>query len=964
MTRFCFMLALVGVVQLLASCGTQPRTAATQSHRAISITTDSAATASAIQSPAPLITTPVPAAQRLVTHDDVRADLEELILAFKDLHPKPFWSKSEARIRAQADVIVERAAGGTLTEREYFRQAAQLVIAFDDPHSWLMTPGYADYRDAGGLLLPIDLRIDGTAATVRFAPPDAQIPAGARLVSVNGEPIEEIVAEFRPLTGQLDDPFGDEFLATFFRRYLWYFRGWSDSFTITYEHQQQLREAQVAGLSNAGFTKLSEAADLADPLVYRALGNSKAVIEFRLCVDPETTRAFCERIFEQVLADGITTLVIDARDNTGGGDASWITLLEFLTEKPFSGYLSSQFRVSQRLKDQLGQKEVEMGYGPDAWAAPVGSVIVRPRGLEDLITPPANATRFNGRWAVMAGRRTFSSGMSFVCAVKAFKLAPIIGSETGGRVKGFGQWVPVKLPRSGMTAAISTKQFDGAVDVPYRRGVPPDIAVAEAPEVVPNSDADPVLAAAMKALADDEWTREARLADFDVLVTKLEANYAGWETKVTPETRAAFDEVVATQRQLAGDAVSDESFLDSARGLIAFFADKHLSIRAARPNQSPGTPAAPATPKLDWTEASVKSKLDADAAKREPLEGIWETVDGRYRLGVLKIGSGAFAASVLASQADNWTPGMIKAEFQPGKDPAITGTWRMGDHSQTAVVGEFLSDGLLVINAAGGTWLQRVYPPAPALDVSVAARNVAWPEVFYLRLSDRTGWLRLPSFQDPVLPKLTAIMEEQKADFATLENLIIDIRNNGGGSDYVYAPIMPLIYSRPVYTVGIQLKCSPDNIAGWEALLTDPQIPADQLESIRNRIEGMRQHLGGYYTPQPSATVETFPEVKLFPKRVALLIEGAGSSGEQFILEAMQSRKVTMFGQGSSAGVLDHANVRSFPLPSGRFEVRNPTSRSLRLPNFPVDPQGIAPDITVPEGEKDEIEFVRKWLEQ
>jgi hypothetical protein len=61
--------------------------------------------------------------------------------------------------------------------------------------------------------------------------------------------------------------------------------------------------------------------------------------------------------------------------------------------------------------------------------------------------------------------------------------------------------VPVKLPRSGMTAAISTKQFDGAVDAPYRRGVPPDIEVPEAAEVIPNSIEDPVLQAALRSLA-------------------------------------------------------------------------------------------------------------------------------------------------------------------------------------------------------------------------------------------------------------------------------------------------------------------------------------------------------------------------------------------------------------------------------------------------------------------------------
>lgn len=83
-----------------------------------------------------------------------------------------------------------------------------------------------------------------------------------------------------------------------------------------------------------------------------------------------------------------------------------------------------------------------------------------------------------------------------------------------------------------------------------------------------------------------EITRDARLADYDALVSKLEANYAGWETKVTSETRAAFEAAVAKQRPLAGEANSDEAFLNAARGLLAFFVDGHLSIHASRQSLS------------------------------------------------------------------------------------------------------------------------------------------------------------------------------------------------------------------------------------------------------------------------------------------------------------------------------------------------------------------------------------------
>lgn len=95
-----------------------------------------------------------------------------------------------------------------------------------------------------------------------------------------------------------------------------------------------------------------------------------------------------------------------------------------------------------------------------------------------------------------------------------------------------------------------------------------------------------------------------------------------------------------------------------------------------------------------------------------------------------------------------------------------------------------------------------------------------------------------------------------------------------------------------------------------------------------------------------------------------MLIDGAGSSGEQFILDARQSRKVTLMGQHNSAGVLDFSNVVSMPMPSGRLELSWPISRSLRLPEESVDLNGIAPHILIPPTEPDPVNYARVWLER
>jgi hypothetical protein len=50
--------------------------------------------------------------------------------------------------------------------------------------------------------------------------------------------------------------------------------------------------------------------------------------------------------------------------------------------------------------------------------------------------------------------------------------------------------------------------------------------------------------------------------------------------------------------------------------------------------------------------------------------------------------------------------------------------------------------------------------------------------------------------------------------------------------------------------------------------------------------------------------------------------------------------------------------------PSGRWKMFWATSRSLRLPDEPVDPDGIAPDIRIPQDVADPVGFAQAWLER
>lgn len=233
-------------------------------------------------------------------------------------------------------------------------------------------------------------------------------------------------------------------------------------------------------------------------------------------------------------------------------------------------------------------------------------------------------------------------------------------------------------------------------------------------------------------------------------------------------------------------------------------------------------------------------------------------------------------------------------------------------------------------------------------------------------LSDETFLITVPSFAIRYKPGLDALTKKYDAEIKRRPNLILDLRGNGGGSDLAFSSLVPYLYTQPLVTVGSDILVTRENADSWEALLTPISaaekraptgrlrammlIPKEEKETrafVADRVKRMRAEAEGTFLRSQADCCESLPEVFPLPSRIAILMDGrCGSTTEQFLLLARQSKKVSLFGQ-PSAGVLDYANVRVFALPSGKCFMAIPTTRSRRLPKDPIDNIGIVPDVRI-----------------
>jgi hypothetical protein len=207
---------------------------------------------------------------------------------------------------------------------------------------------------------------------------------------------------------------------------------------------------------------------------------------------------------------------------------------------------------------------------------------------------------------------------------------------------------------------------------------------------------------------------------------------------------------------------------------------------------------------------------------------------------------------------------------------------------------------------------------------------------------------------------LDTLITTHQTQLDAIKHLIIDLRGNTGGGDDTYNNIIPFIYTNPIITHGAFLWTSENNIALFEIYVEHPDLPEDTRQDIEKMIKKGKAHPNTFvlFGDRETDTIR-LEKTKEFPKKVSILIDGkCMSATEEFLLKAKQSSKTTIYGYESSGGALDYSNLNPVFTPSGYWYATVPTTRSSRLPEHPVDPHGIEPDVLVDQDVKDLIMFV------
>jgi len=425
-------------------------------------------------------------------------------------------------------------------------------------------------------------------------------------------------------------------------------------------------------------------------------------------------------------------------------------------------------------------------------------------------------------------------------------------------------------------------------------------------------------------------------SNFEWVKKTFEENDAGFQYIIDKKGQAAYD----IHNQLTLKKVKEAKTLTECIGLLyewlKFFRSGHIGIQLLREQNAQQTTneIVSETLKMDISEFEkfISTKQETD------YEGIWEAVGGDYKIGIKKEGVN-YVGFIIESGVDTWKPYMVKLKIEQFDDK-LKSTFYSRDHLPVeSGEPELIGKKYLQI---GQVFLKRLSPVFPDDEPFFENyyKSMYSQNPFMEELNANTLYFRIPSFWHTQQKGIDSILTANRNKILKTENLIIDLRNNGGGSDGTYTNLKEFLYTNPVRMVSLEYLSTPLNNQRFL------EFANSSIDSwYKETYEKMQGKLGEFVNPfDKDIIIYERNRVHKYPKNVGILInEGCASATEQFLFETKQSKKVKLFGV-STMGASDISNMYSVESPCKEFKLWYCVSRSLRIPGMTIDDIGLQPD--------------------
>lgn len=372
---------------------------------------------------------------------------------------------------------------------------------------------------------------------------------------------------------------------------------------------------------------------------------------------------------------------------------------------------------------------------------------------------------------------------------------------------------------------------------------------------------------------------------------------------------------------------------------MLFFRHEHLSLSLNEDfvNKS--------VSKKEWEKVEIDEeelKINLSNISQPSFEGIW--ISGPYTIGVVKRNN-EFIGYILDAKGTKWKQYQVKFKIKESSGKNYSAIYYLSDYSSQKINEvKLIGNNFLQL---GFISLKRKFPVISENNPKIInyIESLTTQNPFLKEISSQTLLLRIPSFDYSNKKTIDSILAANKQLILSKENLIIDLRNNGGGADASFQEIIPYLYTNPIRTIGTEYLSTVQNNKRMEEFIADPDWSPEEKEWARKGLEKLNSNIGKFVSLGDAIVSERKLDIVYSnPKNVGIIInENNASTTEEFLLHAKQSKKVKLFGT-TTEGVLDISNMYFVDFPCKDLKLGYSLSKSLRIPGMQIDEKGIQPD--------------------
>lgn len=445
--------------------------------------------------------------------------------------------------------------------------------------------------------------------------------------------------------------------------------------------------------------------------------------------------------------------------------------------------------------------------------------------------------------------------------------------------------------------------------------------------------------------------------DFDYISKYLENHYAGFQDNVTESNKAQYQQY---KQNILADIQAHESpdalCLVFMKRYIAFFRDNHLQVWEGGMEVDESQPESVAAFKasevfknrerIRYDSASVYQYL---AKNEDPIEGIYQA--GAYEFAVLKNRNSLrdYCAIIINSTTPLWEREQVKLDLKRLKENDYQAVLYMRNHSLNV---QNITSQKPIFDVLGG--VQKTFPKQDTQEMAQqnfgAAPEGDWFQFKFL--NDSTSYVHIKTFDGALRTKFDSAYKQVIPLIKGKPYLIIDIRDNGGGSDSNWQPLARLAYTTPYEYDKTYVFCTTESIKRYEETLDKMEqnrkdYGEEAIKWTKKRINLMKKaplntfalirNYKGKNKYRKQGRIEATPQ-----KIVLMYNRNSASAAEGLILDAMQSKKVITFGE-PSGGYITFGNVMPLSTPHLNLQMQIATQKT---PNrFQYEKSGIPPQI-------------------